>query len=53
MFSYYRMCSLTKQGLAYDVDRTYKLIRAGYHVEWSAIPCAITPMNRILIATPT
>ena len=35
--------------LAYDVDRTYRLERADYHVRWSAIPRPITPMNRILI----
>ena len=33
-----------------DVHRTYRLDAAGYDVDWSAIPAAITPMNRILIA---
>ena len=35
---------------AYDVDRTYRLHRAGYHVRWDSIPAVITPMNRILCA---
>jgi hypothetical protein len=35
--------------VAFDVDRTYRLARAGYHVRWTAIPEEITPMNRILI----
>lgn len=33
-----------------DVHRTYRLHEAGYQVDWSAVPSAITPMNRILIA---
>ncbi len=33
-----------------DIDRTYRLERAGYAVTWSAIPAAITPMNRLLVA---
>lgn len=33
-----------------DVHRTYRLHEAGYDVDWGAIPSAITPMNRILIA---
>lgn len=36
--------------LATDVARTYRLEAAGYDVEWSAIPLAITPMNRVLVA---
>lgn len=36
--------------LATDVDRTYWLEKRGWRVEWSAIPEAITPMNRILVA---
>jgi hypothetical protein len=35
--------------LAHDVDRTYRLEQAGYHVRWTAIPAEITPMNRVLI----
>lgn len=35
--------------LAHDVDRTYRLERAGYHVRWTTIPAEITPMNRVLI----
>ena len=38
--------------LSADVDRTYRLERAGYAVQWSAIPRSITPMNRILIGRP-
>lgn len=34
-----------------DVDRTYRLSAAGYTVDWAHIPAAITPMNRILVAT--
>jgi hypothetical protein len=37
--------------LSVDVHRTYRLEAAGYLVDWSAIPEAITPMNRILVAT--
>jgi hypothetical protein len=39
--------------LGADVDRSYRLQAAGFHVDWSAIPSQITPMNRILIAEPT
>ncbi len=35
--------------LALDVDRTYRLEAMGLSVDWSFIPRAITPMNRILI----
>ncbi len=38
------------KALATDVARTYRLASAGYHVDWSWIPTAITPMNRILVA---
>ena len=38
--------------LAADVHRTYALERHGYVVDWAAIPAAITPMNRILVAAP-
>ena len=34
---------------AFDIDRTYRLKAAGYHVRWTHIPEQITPMNRILI----
>jgi len=34
---------------AFDVDRTYRLKAAGYHVRWAYIPEQITPKNRILI----
>lgn len=38
------------KALATDVDRTYRLSAAGYHVDWATIPSAITPMNRVLVA---
>jgi hypothetical protein len=38
--------------VAYDVERTYEIERAGFRVRWRAIPEAITPMNRVLIAVP-
>lgn len=37
--------------LAYDIDRTYRLQAAGYHVRWGSVPEEITPMNRVLIGT--
>jgi hypothetical protein len=38
--------------MAWDIHRTYRLEQAGYKVRWSAIPAAITPVNRILMAKP-
>ncbi len=38
--------------LSTDIHRTYRLWLAGYDVAWSAIPRAISPMNRIMIALP-
>ncbi|MHB2020115.1 MAG: hypothetical protein ACYCW6_24525 [Candidatus Xenobia bacterium] len=38
--------------LAWDIHRTYQLEAAGYKVRWTAIPPAITPVNRILLARP-
>lgn len=38
--------------LATDVARTYRLEQADFRVRWSAIPPEITPMNRLLVATP-
>lgn len=35
--------------LTADVHRTYALEARGYRVSWTAIPDAITPMNRVLI----
>jgi hypothetical protein len=40
------------KGAAADVDRAYALERAGYAVDFAAIPRAVTPMNRILVAVP-
>jgi hypothetical protein len=37
---------------ATDVGRTYRLEHAGYRVRWGGIHRSITPMNRILLATP-
>ena len=37
---------------AFDIDRTYRLEKAGYTVRWGTIPAEITPMNRILYARP-
>lgn len=38
--------------MATDIHRTYRLEEAGFTVEWSKIPRAITPMNRVLLARP-
>jgi len=38
--------------IAYDIDRTYAMEAANYFVRWREIPAVITPMNRVLIATP-
>lgn len=38
--------------VAVDVDRTYRLEAAGFHVRWSAVSPAITRMNRVLLARP-
>lgn len=38
--------------VAFDVERTYRLERAGYRVRWDGIPTAITPMARILVGVP-
>lgn len=35
--------------LTTDIDRTYRMEQAGYAVDWSEIPAAITPMNRVLL----
>ncbi|MFT5284961.1 MAG: hypothetical protein ACI8TQ_001122 [Planctomycetota bacterium] len=37
---------------AFDIDRTYRLERAGYRVRWDAIPDEITPMSRVLVGLP-
>jgi len=37
---------------ATDIDRTYRLRAAGYDVDWSFVPEAVTPMNRIIVARP-
>lgn len=35
--------------VAFDIDRTYRLEEANYHVRWTSIPKQITPMNRIIV----
>lgn len=37
---------------AADINRTYRLERAGFRVEWSTIPSAITPLNRVIVGIP-
>ncbi len=37
---------------AADIDRTYRLERAGFSVRWSSLPRAVTPMNRVILASP-
>jgi hypothetical protein len=39
--------------LATDIHRTYRLDAAGYRTRWSALPEAITPMNRVIAAWRT
>lgn len=38
--------------LSCDIERTYRLERAGYRVSWQSVPDSITPMNRILVGVP-
>lgn len=38
--------------IAIDVDRTYRMHAAGYHVRWDEISPSITEMNRVLIGWP-
>lgn len=40
------------EALATDVHRTYRLEAAGYDTDWTAVPAEITPMNRVIVATP-
>lgn len=37
--------------VAIDVDRTYTLHQAGYHVRWDQIPQSITNHSRVLVGT--
>jgi hypothetical protein len=37
------------QGMAADIQRTYRLQGAGYRVDWSSIPTAVTPMARVIV----
>jgi hypothetical protein len=38
--------------LAIDIMRVVKLEQNGYHVRTQIIPAAVTPKNRLLLATP-
>jgi len=38
--------------MAVDVDRTYRMEAAGFHVKWSEIPERVTRMNRVVLARP-
>ena len=40
------------QHAAVDVDRTYQLEAAGFHVRWSSVSDRITRMNRVILARP-
>jgi hypothetical protein len=39
-------------GLSIDIERTYALERDGYQVSWQEVPPEVTPMNRVLSASP-
>lgn len=39
-------------GVTADVMRSFRLQDAGYHVDWAAIPRAVTPLNRVIVAHP-
>ncbi len=39
-------------GLGIDIQRTYDLEAIGYQVSWQEVPPEVTPMNRILAASP-
>lgn len=34
---------------AFDIDRTYRLKNADYHIRWQSIPAEISPMNRVIV----
>ncbi|MFK7739363.1 MAG: methyltransferase [Planctomycetota bacterium] len=38
--------------MAVDVDRTYQLEAAGFHVRWTSVSDKITRMNRVILARP-
>ena len=40
------------QHMAVDVDRTYQMEAAGFHVRWSSVSERITRMNRVILARP-
>jgi hypothetical protein len=39
-------------GLSIDIQRTYDLEALGYQVSWQEVPPEVTPMNRVLSASP-
>lgn len=39
-------------GLSIDIQRTYQLEAQGYQVSWQEIPSEVTPMNRVISASP-
>ncbi len=39
-------------GISIDIQRTYDLEALGYQVSWQEVPPEVTPMNRILSASP-
>lgn len=39
-------------GLSIDIQRTYQLEAQGYQVSWQEVPPEVTPMNRVLSASP-
>lgn len=55
-YSTHQSPSVLKQMLdpdvAVDIDRTYKLFNANYHVRWDHISAEITPMNRVIVGLP-
>jgi|GEM_PF-447819 len=39
-------------GLSIDIQRTYDLEARGYQVSWQEVPPEVTPMNRVISASP-
>ena len=46
------MHAVLGRGLAQDVARTFRMHRAGFDCDWSAIPAVITNKNRIIFGKP-
>lgn len=49
---HHAMVAWLDPAMCVDVDRVHRLVAAGYEVRTQLIPEAITPKNRLLIATP-